>query len=283
MQKTYTELKIFLTPFNSELLTGFLQLYNVEGILEEENFLTAYFDVETEGLEKELEIFLNNLKKELLIETYSISKSSIQNKNWNEEWEKSLEPIKVTDRTVIKPSFKSYQASTDEIVITIDPKMSFGTGYHQTTRLMIRLLEKYIMPNTVVLDVGCGTGVLSIAAVKLGAEKAFACDIDELCQENALENFQKNSVTEKVKFFLGGIKSVPEIYFDLILANINRNILIEIAADVAKRCNAGGSVILSGLLIQDEEKIIDKYSQLGFKLAERMFEDEWLGLVFKKS
>ena len=199
------------------------------------------------------------------IRSFSIQKEVLEEKNWNKLWEESREVIKVTDKIVIKPSFKEYKAEAGKIVLTIDPKMSFGTGEHATTQLVLKLLEEYIKPGMNVLDVGSGTGVLAIAAVKLGAAKATAVDNDDLCYQNCMENCELNSVSDKVKVLYGNIKTVQEDNFNLILANIQKNVLIEIAGDITKKLCSGGILILSGLLRDDEEEIMQKYSSLGFK------------------
>ena len=131
----------------------------------------------------------------------------MENKNWNEEWERKLVPIEVTERIVVRPSFKEYDAAENQIVLIIDPKMSFGTGEHQTTKLMLQLLEIYIKPDSKILDVGSGTGILSIAAAKLGAAKVIAVDNDELCYENGIENVNNNNVGKIVEVKIGEIES----------------------------------------------------------------------------
>lgn len=266
---------------NSELFAGIFNLLDAEGIEENGSCLTAYFKEFDPQKEDRLKDFFDRMKRELLIEDFSYTVYTIEQKNWNEEWEKTIEPIKVSNTFVIKPSFKDYIQKEDEIVLTIDPKMSFGTGYHQSTRLMIRLIEKYIKPGMRVLDVGTGTGVLAIACAKLGASNIIAVENDEVCLENANENFEKNMVTDKCKFVLGEIKDVIEKDFNLIAANINRHILLDIAYDIKERLNKNGLIILSGIIEQDEEIILKKYNSLGLNLIEKISEDEWLGLALK--
>lgn len=264
---------------NSELFAGIFNLLDAEGIEENGSCLIAYFKDFDSQKEDRLKDFFDRMKRELLIEDFSYTVYTIEQKNWNEEWEKTIEPIKVSNTFVIKPSFKDYIQKEDEIVLTIDPKMSFGTGYHQSTRLMIRLIEKYIKPGMKVLDVGTGTGVLAIVCAKLGASKVFAVENDEVCLENANENFEKNMVTDKCKFVLGEIKDVIEKDFNLVTANINRHILLDIAYDIKERLNKNGLVILSGIIEQDEEIILEKYNSLGLNLIQKISEDEWLGFV----
>ena len=167
------------------------------------------------------------------------------------------------------------------MVITIDSKMSFGTGEHQTTRLVIRLLEKYTPAGGRVLDAGTGTGVLAIAAILLGAGSAIGFDNDEWCLLNAKENTDANNLSDKIEIRLCEISGIPENNFDLILANIQKNILLPIANDIKNHLAPSGKVILSGLLLIDFDDIIGKYSSIGFRLVERMDMDEWMALVLE--
>ena len=177
-------------------------------------------------------------------------------------------------------SFKKYTAKENEIVLTIDPKMSFGTGEHQTTQLVLNLLERYVKPGMKVLDVGSGTGVLAITAVKLGAASAVAVDNDEWCYENCKENAELNNVSNSIKIITGDIKNVDEKGFDLVLANIQKNILLEILDDLKMKIKENGILILSGLLLKDEEEIMISYSDSGFTCVEKSVKDDWISLVF---
>jgi ribosomal protein L11 methyltransferase len=219
------------------------------------------------------------LKNENFIESFRVEKEILEDKNWNEEWEKSREVIRISDRIVIKPTFKNYSAKENEIVLTIDPKMSFGTGEHQTTKLILQLLEDTVKPGIKVLDVGSGTGILAIASIKLGASKAVAVDSDEICLDNCNENCSLNQVVDSVKILTGEIDAVNENDFDLILANIQKNVLIEIAEKLKSRLNKNGFVILSGLLDSDFDVIRNKYYSIGFEIRRIEKEDEWIALV----
>lgn len=281
MKKVYQEITIRTFPFNPEILTGILMIFDFLGIEERENELVCYFNKFTNEDLSTLNQLLNNLKKESLIERFEIYQSSIEQRNWNEEWEKTIQPIKVSDRIVIKPSFSDYEKKEGEIVITIDPKMSFGTGYHQSTRIMIRLIERHIQNGFKVLDVGTGTGILSIVSLKLGASKVIACDIDENVQENFYENLALNGITNNCFFTVGTINEINEKDFDLVLANIQKNVLIDIASEIVERTKKGGLVILSGLLTEDESEVCEIYKSFNFKFIETEIEDEWIGIVYQ--
>lgn len=279
--KEYKEFTISFQPFNSDLISGLLWNFQIEGIVEENSFLKVFSLKEKNYSESDFEKILFLARKENLIESFFVSAEDVENKNWNEEWEKKIQVIKVTDKIVIKPSFREYKANEGEIVITIDPKMSFGTGEHETTKLILGFLENYISCGAKVLDVGSGTAILSIASAKLGAQSVIAIDNDELCLENGLENVAVNNVENVVRVYHKEIKDIEEINFDIILANINRHILIDIAEEIKKKIKSQGTLILSGLLITDEKEIISIYNSLGFEYLHSKHLNEWTALIFK--
>jgi len=280
MNKTYKEFHIRTTPFIPEIVSGLLWELDISGLTEENDFIKV-FSSENDLTKEEIKTFLKRLVDEKVIDEFSVEEFELENKNWNEEWEKNLNVIKVTDRIVIKPSYKEYKPLENEVVITIDPKMSFGTGEHQTTKLMLKLIEKYVKPGMKILDVGSGTAILSIASVKLGAEKVIAIDNDELCFENGIENCRANDVDNNIDVKVGEIKNIVENDFDIILANIQKNILIDIASDLKSKLEKNGFVILSGLLIEDEEEVMMCYDKLNFSFVQKERMDEWIALVFK--
>ncbi len=281
MKSYFRRYKIQSKPFNPEILSSILWEINIEGIDEKNNFLYV-FSSENSNVNKKLIIAqLKKLEKEKLIESFTVEEKIIQNKNWNEEWEKKLKVVRVSDRIVIKPSFRNYKKVDDEIVITIDPKMSFGTGNHATTKLVVLMLEKYLKKGDRVLDVGSGTGILSIAAVKLGAVSALAIDNDDWCFENGKENCLLNNVESKVEIRNCEIFEVEEKDFSLIISNIQKNVLMEIAPELKKRTKEKGKLILSGILEGDKNEMVECYSALGFKFVDYMQIDEWITLVFK--
>jgi ribosomal protein L11 methyltransferase len=279
--RTFSEITIETEPFNVELLSGLLWELQPLGIVELDHALTLSFEAQ-ETLEETVKCFLQQLVKSAVINSFEYSTKAVEEINWNEEWEKNLKVIKVTERIVIKPSFREYFSAPDEIVITIDPKMSFGTGEHQTTKLMLSMCEKFIEPKTKVLDVGTGTGILAIASVLLGAEYALGIDNDEWCYENALENIDQNHVYGNVEFRLAEIGNIAEHDFDFLLANIQKDVLLLIAKDIAAKVKDGGKIILSGLLFTDEVDILRCYTKLGLSFVDKMQLDEWIALVFKK-
>lgn len=280
--KNFFAYKIYTKPFDPELLSGIMWEFEITGLLENDDHITVFTSDYSSANEEQFNLVLMKLKNEKLIKSFRIEKELLEDKNWNELWEKSREIIRVSDRIVIKPTFKEYSAKGNEIVLTIDPKMSFGTGEHQTTKLILRLLEKYVRKGMKVLDVGSGTGILAIASVKLGAAKAVAVDFDEICLENCKENCELNEVSDSVTIITGEIDDVKENDFDLILANIQKNVLLEIAEQIKLKLKSGGTVILSGLLESDKDVIEKKYHSLGFRFIQIEKMDEWIAVAIKK-
>ncbi len=279
--KYYKEFVVSSEPFIPEIISSVLWQLEITGVSEEVNCIKVFAEGSSTLSSEDLSNELEKLVAQKVLLNYIVEENLVEDKNWNEEWEKSLNIIKVSDRIVIKPTFREYSKAAGEIVINIVPKMSFGTGEHQTTKLVIQLLEKYLEPGARLLDVGSGTGILSIVAVKLGAKSAVAVDNDEWCFENGNENCALNGVEEKIKIVLGEIKDIHENDFDLIAANIQKNILIRIAEEIKSKLNQKGIVILSGLLMNDEEDIVQVYKKFGFELVEKKQMDEWISLVMK--
>jgi len=279
--KYYKEFIVTSEPFIPEILSSILWQLEITGVSEEVNCLKVFSNGESKLTPEVLSIELNKLVDEKLIQNFIVEENLLEDKNWNEEWEKSLNVIKVTDKIIIKPTFREYEPKPDEIIINIVPKMSFGTGEHQTTKLVLMLLEKYLTKGCKLLDVGSGTGILAIAAIKLGAASAIAVDNDEWCFENGTENCQLNNVEDKIKVILGEINNVEEKRFNLITANIQKNILLQIANGIKNHVQKDGIVILSGLLIYDEEEIIRTYGKIGFELLEKNQMDEWIAFALQ--
>ncbi len=280
--KTHKQFNISTIPFNVDLLSGLLWQLDIEGLNEYDNHLVIFAKGESKLSKDSVEEFLRTIKNENLIESFSVEESSIEEINWNEEWEKNINVIEVSDKIVIKPTFREYTPKENQLVITIDPKMSFGTGEHETTKLVLKLLDKHNKTAKRVLDVGSGTGVLGIAASLLGAEKVVGIDNDDWCIENGVENIELNNVQSKVEVRLAEIKDVNDNPFDLILANINKHILIDIAEPMFNLVIPSGIIILSGLLFSDREDILQIYLNQNLKLIDEIQLGEWIALVFQK-
>jgi len=278
--KNYKQFKIKADPFIPDILSGVLWQLDILGINEFDNYLSLSVYEDSEINTNVIEKVLFDLKEQNLINEYSVQFEKLENKNWNEEWEQNVNVIEVSEKIVIKPTFKNYNAKENQLVIAIDPKMSFGTGEHHTTKIMLKLIEKYISKGVNVLDLGSGTGVLGIAASKLGAKHVVCLDNDEWCYINGKENVERNNV-KNVEVILGEISKIDKDKFDLILANINKNILLDVKESLFNACNKNGKVILSGLLKTDRQEIKRQYIQQGFTALQSLQIDEWIGLVFQ--
>ncbi len=281
--KKFLDFRIYFVPFLPDIVAGALWELNINGIGEDDSFIDVYTEEDSNVTAEDVSRVLKKLKAENLIESFEIATFKLEDKNWNAEWEKNIKVIKVSDKLVIKPTFKDYSPLPDETVIEIDPKMSFGTGEHETTRLALRLLEKYVLPDAKVLDVGSGTAVLSIYSALLGAESVLAVDNNDWCYQNGVENVRRNSVSEKVKVLLGEIYDVNENDFDLVIANINKNVLLEIKDELTAKVKDGGRLILSGVLLTDAEQMKTTYSEKGMTPLEILTENEWIAMVFEKN
>ncbi len=201
--------------------------------------------------------------------------------NWNDEWEKNFSPVLVDDLLCIRAPFHP-PAEHVKHEIVIMPKMSFGTGHHQTTRLVCRLMFELDLANRRVLDMGCGTGILAILAKKLGAGKVLGIDIDAWCVENATENCQTNDCAD-ITVLQGDTGSLPaDSIFDLVVANINRNILREQLPAYSQHLAPQGILIMSGFFTTDTAELSEAAGKLGLERGQSVAEDEWAALLFTK-
>ena len=212
---------------------------------------------------------------------FSFSKEKIEQQNWNQEWEKNFEPVTVDNLLLIRAPFHSKQNGfRQEIVIM--PKMSFGTGHHQTTRLMCRELFELDLQNKRVLDMGCGTAILAILAKQLGAGATLGIDIDQWCVENSVENCASNGFPE-IDIRLGDVELLTQFEpFDCIIANINKNILKAQMAGYAQAIEKGGTLLLSGFFTTDAEELKLVAAQHGFEFQSMRNENEWAMLRLTK-
>lgn len=279
--KHYKQFGIQTEPQNNETISGLLWQLDLSGITETDNGLIVYADETKTISAKNIRIILDKALQENIIKKYDLTEEEFEDKNWNEEYEKNVRVIEVNNKIIIKPSFKDYQQKEGQIIITIDPKMSFGTGEHETTRLVLLMIEKYVKKDDSVLDVGTGTGILAIASVLLGAKKSIGIDNDEWCLLNGSENIKLNGLEDKVEIELAELNQLAQKDFDLIVANINKHILLEICSDIKNKIKQTGTLILSGLLFSDEFEILEKYSSFGFSLIEKNQMNEWISLVFR--
>ena len=277
----YKKFTITTEPFNVEEISDLLWSLEIGGITEFDKSIQVFVPVDGSENIKTISDFMNSLIEQKIINSFEIDEEFVKDRNWNEEFEKSVQVVEVTDKIIIKPTFRDYDQKEGQVIINIDPKMSFGTGEHETTKLVLTLLDKHIKGGEKVLDVGSGTGVLAIGTVLLGAAKAIGVDFDEWCLLNGNENIELNNVKDKVEARLGELKDIPENDFDLIVANINKHILMDINDGLKERVKPEGVIILSGLLHTDEEDIVKRYSESNLEVIEKIRMNEWIALVLK--
>lgn len=209
---------------------------------------------------------------------YTVVLRKIPEENWNTSWEKHIQPLEIDDQIYIKTSF--HPNKHFPIVVQIDPKMSFGTGHHETTYLMIKQLMLMDLNHKSLLDMGAGTGVLSIIAKHFGASPIFAVDHDKWAYENMLENFAKNKVPQ-IKSFLGDahvLNAFPK--FDVVLANINRNILLRDMNLYINKLHKNGVLIMSGFYTEDIPMIVVEASKFGMVFEGQIEKNNWVSLYF---
>jgi ribosomal protein L11 methyltransferase len=223
--------------------------------------------------------------KKILIELRAIADVSveekwIQSENWNAKWESNYDPIDVDGKIMMRAPFHEPPASGLDIII--QPEMSFGTGHHPTTWQMMNALHPINFKGQTVLDMGCGTGALAIAVKKLGAQRVFAIDNDEWSYRNTIENIQRNALTSKIEVILGDAESLADLQleFDTILANINRNILLNDLAEYTKHLVHHGSLVLSGFFPADIPMLKKEAIANGLQLEKTFEREGWSCLVF---
>lgn len=252
----------------SEILVAQLSEIGFNGFEEGENFLSAFIEDEKYD-EKKLDDILQN--------KFSYSKNIIEQKNWNEEWEKNLEPVIVDNFVAVRAEFhEPIKNAEHEIIIT--PKMSFGTGHHATTYIMMQQMRSIDFNNKSVFDFGTGTGILAILAEKLGAASILAIDNDDCSIKNAEENIQQNNC-KKISLELSDARPLFE-KFDVILANINRNVIVENILALSKMLNKNAQLLVSGLLQEDEEVIKNAGIKTGLKWFSTSQRGKWISVKF---
>jgi ribosomal protein L11 methyltransferase len=237
----YIEIRIHPVPAeDQDILTYFLAEAGFESFAQEGDELQAFIPVHLYDKDKVKQIFSDH--------PFPYTEVTIPEKNWNEEWEKNFSPVEIAGKCFIRAPFHS-SIPGYQYEIIIEPKMSFGTAHHETTSHMIEFMLGMDFIGKHVLDMGCGTGILAILADKMGASQVFAIDNDSWAFNNSVENIEKNS-TSHVMVRLGGIDEVNGVY-DIILANINRNILLDQIPYYSKMMKPGGNLLMSGFFEED--------------------------------
>ncbi|WOI23152.1 50S ribosomal protein L11 methyltransferase [Nonlabens ulvanivorans] len=274
----YIEYQFTITPLQpwNDVLIAQLGEAGFESFVETETGVTAYVlkSLDNDSILTDVEVLSNELVD------IAFAKAEIEPTNWNAEWEKNFNPITVDNRCEVRAPF--HEATGVEYDIVIEPKMSFGTGHHQTTHMMIQHLLNENLTGLRVLDMGSGTGVLGILAQMRGAIDVDAIDIDTWCYENAIENVERNKA-DKVKVILGGAEQLEGKMYDFIIANINRNILLQDIPVYGESLKSGGTILFSGFYTEDLELIKEACNKVGIQYDSHMVRDNWVGLKMIKN
>ena len=272
----YIEVKIQITPcseVSTDLLSAFLGEIGFDSFVSFEEGLFAYIP---SSLFDE-----DRMKRSFALVPVDYSVIEIPDRNWNEEWEKNyFTPIVIGNECVVHSSFHT-DIPEVKYDILIDPKMSFGTGHHETTSTMMEMMLKTSFENKVVLDMGCGTAILSILARMRGAKSVTGVDIDEWAYENALENIQLNHISN-MDILLGGSEQIAGKKYDIILANINRNVLLENMKIYSACMNENSELYMSGFYKEDIPVICEEANHCGLVLETYTEKNRWVGTKFVK-
>ncbi len=257
-----------------EILIAELGYAGFESFVENETGATAY--IQKEEWHEEILNDIHILKSDEFDITYTFSE--IEQTNWNAEWEKNFNPIVVDAICAVRAPF--HEKFDTEYDIVIEPKMSFGTGHHETTHMMIQHILKSDVANKSVLDMGCGTGVLAILTEMKGAKSIDAIDIDNWCYLNSLENVERNNCSN-ISVYEGDASLLKGKSYDVIIANINRNILLQDIQTYIACLNEGGTLFLSGFYNHDISIIDVEVSKHGLKLKEALERNNWVALKYQ--
>ena len=210
--------------------------------------------------------------------------STLKEEDWANAWKEHFQVHRIGDRTVIRPPWREYEPKDDEVVVELDPGMAFGTGLHPSTRLSVLGVEQVIKPGDTVFDVGTGSGILAIAAVKLGAARADCVDVETVAVRATVENAERNGVSDRVAVELGSAGSGEPFQgeYDVVLANIIARILIELSESLVRQTKPGGHLVLAGIIQSREQDVMDAFTTLGATLVTRRQHDDWVSLVLQR-
>lgn len=221
-------------------------------------------------------------RSELPLGTLETSRREIEGDDWIDVWKKHFRPIEIGERLVVCPEWIEYAPKAGQEVIRLDSNMAFGTGEHETTSMCLEFLQRYLKEGDTVVDVGCGSGILGIGALKLGAKFAYLTDIDYVAVRSAEHNLALNGVADRAKVALSDLLDNAEIAGEVMTANITADILCRLAPSIPKNLKQGGTLILSGIIDSKLAQVVAVYEGLGLRLVEQKKKGEWYALAFKK-
>ena len=247
------------------------EVFNIE---KNSIIIKVYFsDIEIEKV--------NKIRKELDIQGIISEIREFEDEDWMNNWKKFYKPLEIGNNIVIKPSWEEYENSNNKIIIEIDPGMAFGTGTHETTSLCLETLEEHIKKDDVVFDIGCGSGILGIAAIKLGAKKSVLVDIDDKCIEVSKINSKLNNVEDKTIIYKGNLLDVVKGEADIIVSNIIAEIIVTMIVDLKKHLKNNGIFIASGIIKEKLELVKNSLIENNFEIMEIKELNGWCKVVAK--
>lgn len=237
-----------------------------------------------------IETVIETIKQQItLLTTYEIdigpnqvSTVDVQEEDWATAWKQYYHPVKISETFTIVPTWEQYEVSENEKIIELDPGMAFGTGTHPTTFMCIQALERTVKKDDVVIDVGTGSGVLSIAAALLDAKKVVGVDLDEVAVKSATDNVALNHVQSKVEIVHGDLLQGSKDPVDVIVANILAEVILLFVDDAAKKVKKGGYFITSGIIVQKKDAVQEALANAGFMIEEVMQEEDWICIIAKR-
>ena len=246
----------------------------------------AYFDLDTadskiSSLIRDFSIMKEDLQGVINFGTLETAKRIVDGDDWIDVWRKHYRPMKIGN-VVVCPEWVDYDCSNDDIIVKIDSNMAFGTGEHETTSMCIELLSKYVKPNSAVIDVGAGSGILGISAVLLGAKSAIMTDIDEIAVKTATKNVILNGVKDKCTVLYDDLTNSINAVCDIVVANITADVLCGFANSLQKHVKKNTILILSGILREKAELVSNTYLALGYKIVNSLSKGEWVALALEK-
>jgi ribosomal protein L11 methyltransferase len=279
VKKKYINVKLSILEENQDIAIALISDFPFIGISQFNDEIVVCFNATewNENLKNAMIECLTPLKEAKILE-----EEFVEDMNWNEEWEKNVPIIRVSDKIGITPSWKKEELDT-EIKIIIDPKMSFGTGEHATTRLVSILMDGLVKPNSYWMDAGTGTGVLAILSILLGARSCYAFDNNEWSIDNSRDNIKLNGVSDKIEIQEIDIETdeLPDV--DSIAANIFTHLIIKSMPKFAKSLQISkGDLVCSGILKYDKDIVVESAINNGFELVKDIIEDEWIAFHFRK-
>ena len=252
----------------------------------EETKIMAYFSEEETNLPEKIAVIREKIRNltefGLSIGSGTVELSNVNQEDWESAWKQYFKPVHVTDRIVVKPEWEEYSPQEGEIVIEIDPGMAFGTGTHETTSMCINQIEKNLKSGDTVIDIGCGSGILSMAAVLLGAEKATGVDLDPVAVRVALENVELNNLQDKIEILHGNLTDVIREKADIVVANIMADIILILLEDVREFIKDDGLFISSGIIQEKRAAVEARLLEKNFSIVEVETKGEWCAITAQK-